>query len=39
MSGGVFMKQVEGKSNVEGETEQSIAVYAIKFSNAPRVLT
>lgn len=39
MSGGVFTKQVEGKMNVEGETEQSIAVYTIKFSNAPRVLT
>lgn len=39
MSGGVFTKQVEGKSNVEGETEQSIAIYTVKFSNAPRVLT
>lgn len=39
MSGGVFTKQVEGKTNVEGETEQSVAVYTIRFSNAPRVLT
>lgn len=39
MSGGVFVKQIEGKTNVEGETEQSIAVYTIRFSNAPRVLT
>lgn len=39
MSGGVFTKQVEGKTNVEGETEQSVAMYTIKFSNAPRVLT
>lgn len=39
MSGGVFMKQIEGKSNVEGETEQSIAIYSIRFSNSPRVLT
>lgn len=39
MSGGVFTKQIEGKSNVEGETEQSIAMYTMKFSNAPRVLT
>lgn len=39
MSGGVFTKQVEGKSNVEGETEQSISIYTIKFSNAPRALT
>lgn len=39
MSGGVFTKQVEAKSNVEGETEQSIAIYTIRFSNSPRVLT
>jgi hypothetical protein len=39
MSGGVFIKQVEGKMNVEGETEQSIAIYTIRFTNAPRVLT
>lgn len=38
-SGGAFVKQVEAKSNVEGDTEQSIAIYHIKFSNAPRVLT
>lgn len=39
MSGGVFTKQVEGKMNVEGDTEQSIAIYMIKFSNAPRAIT
>lgn len=39
LSGGVFTKQVEGKTNVEGEVEQSIAIYTIKFSNAPRALT
>jgi hypothetical protein len=39
MSGGVFTKQIEGKSNVEGDTEQSVAVYTLKFSNAPRVIT
>ncbi len=39
MSGGVFTKQVEGKTNVEGDTAQSIAVYTIKFSNSPRTLT
>lgn len=36
LSGGVFTKQVEGKSNVEGETEQSVSIYMLKFSNAPR---
>lgn len=39
MSGGVFTKQVEGKTNTEGEVDQSIAMYTLKFSNAPRVLT
>ncbi len=39
LSGGIFTKQVEGKTNVEGETEQSVAMYTLKFSNAPRVLT
>lgn len=39
MGGGVFTKQVIGKSNVEGDTEQSVAMYTIKFTNAPRVLT
>lgn len=39
MSGGVFTKQVEGKSNASGEVEQSIAMYTMKFTNAPRVLT
>lgn len=39
LSGGVFTKQVEGKTNVEGETEQSIAMYTLKFSNAPRAIT
>jgi hypothetical protein len=39
VSGGVFTKQVPAKSNVEGDTEQSVAVYTLKFSNAPRVIT
>jgi len=39
VGGGVFTKQIEGKMNVEGDTEQSIAIYMMKFSNAPRVLT
>lgn len=38
MSGGVFTKQVEGKTNVEGDTDQSISRYAMKFSNAPRAI-
>lgn len=38
-SGGIFTKQVEAKSNVEGDTEQSTSTYTIKFSNAPRAIT
>lgn len=38
-SGGIMTKIPEAKVNVEGEAEQSIAKYFIKFSNAPRVLT
>ncbi len=38
-SGGVFTKQVEAKMNVEGDVEQSIAVYTMKFSNTPRAIT
>lgn len=39
LSGGVFTKQVEGKTNVEGEPDQSVAMYTMKFSNAPRAIT
>lgn len=39
MSGGIFTKQPEAKMNVDGETEQSVTIYTIRFSNAPRVLT
>lgn len=38
-SGGVFTKQVEGKTNVEGDTDQSTSTYTIRFSNAPRAIT
>jgi hypothetical protein len=38
-SGGVFTKQVEGKMNTDGETDQSVAMYTIKFANCVRVLT
>jgi hypothetical protein len=37
--GGVFVKRVEAKSNVEGDIEQNIATYRIKYTNAPRVMT
>lgn len=38
MSGGVFTKKPQAKNNVEGDTEQSVSVYEMKFSNAPRVI-
>lgn len=38
-SGGVFEEQVSGKSNVSGNTDQSVAIYTIHFANAPRALT
>lgn len=38
LSGGVFTKQVETKSNVEGDTEQSLSIYTLKFTNAPRAI-
>lgn len=39
MGGGIFSKLVEGKMNVEGESEQSVSIYTLKFANAPRVIT
>lgn len=39
LSGGVFNKQVEAQSNVEGDATQSVSVYMLKFSYAPRALT
>lgn len=39
LSGGVFTKPIEARTNVEGESEQSVAIYTLKFSNSPRVLT
>ncbi len=39
LSGGVFTKQVEAKTNVAGETDQSTSMYTLKFSNSPRAIT
>lgn len=38
-SGGIFSKLVSAKSNVEGDTAQSVSVYELMFSNSPRVIT
>lgn len=39
LSGGVFNKQVEGKSNVEGDATQSVSEYMLRFSGSPRAIT
>lgn len=39
LSGGIFSKQVEAKMNTEGDTEQSVAIYTMKFSQSPRAIT
>lgn len=39
VSGGIFVRKVEAMSNVEGDPAQSVSVYKLKFSNAPRALT
>tara|TARA_Y100001963_G_scaffold17759_1_gene21929 strand:- start:24526 stop:24981 length:456 start_codon:yes stop_codon:yes gene_type:complete len=38
MSGGIFTNQVAAKSNQAGDTEQSVSIYTLRFSNAPRSL-
>jgi hypothetical protein len=38
MSGGIFAKLIQAKSNVEGDTEQSISMYEFKFANSARVI-
>lgn len=37
-SGGVFSKPVEAKSNVSGDSEQSVSIYRIRFTNSPRAI-
>ena len=37
LSGGVFTKIPEAKTNVEGDVEQSISIYTIKWANQPTV--
>lgn len=38
-SSGVFTKGVEAKNNVEGDTEQSVAIYSMRFALAPRSIS
>lgn len=39
LAGGVIRKVPEGKENVEGDTEQAVAVYMVKFAQANRVIS
>ena len=39
LSGGIFMKGIEAKSNVEGSVEQSVSVYTLKFASGTRVIS
>lgn len=39
LSGGIFSKQPEVQSSAEGDVNQSVVVYMLKFSSATRVLT
>ena len=38
-SGATFAKEVGAKSNADGDSEQSVAVYELQFGNMERVLT
>jgi hypothetical protein len=39
LAGGVFSKLTEAKSNVEGDTEQNVAIYHLKFAQAIRIIS
>ena len=39
LNGGIFLKSVPAKTNTEGEPEQSVAEYHLKFANNPRTLS
>ena len=36
MSGGMIVKRVDGKDNSDGDIEQGVSVYTMKFANAVR---
>lgn len=39
LSSGVFTRNVDAQSNVAGDTNQSVAIWRMKFALAPRTLT
>lgn len=38
LTGGIFSKNIETKSNAEGDTEQSVSVYTLRFANCDRTI-
>ena len=36
LTSGVFTKNVDGRNNVEGDTEQAVAIYTIRFADVER---
>lgn len=38
MSGGIFKRNVDSKSNAEGDTEQSVAMYRFEFASVQRAV-
>lgn len=38
LEGGIFLKQPEAISNVEGNTDQAVTVWAFRFANAKRAI-
>lgn len=38
LSGGIFKRQVGASENSDGDTNQSIAVWTLQFSNGPRAI-
>lgn len=38
MSGGIFVRNVDASEDKSGGVDQAVAIYTIRFSNAPRVI-
>lgn len=38
LGGGIFVKLIEAKNNMDGDFEQSVSIYNLKFSQATRVI-
>lgn len=36
LKGGIFTRGIDGKNNVEGDVEQAIAIYTLRFANVAR---